>query len=163
MAECRFRPRKTSEEEEKCVASAIPSAILGRKCTARLKVNQNTKSPSLSENLNFRKRMAFSVLGSLRTVPSHSTLAVNSLGLKIVSWNVWLKKVVYRHVFLLLYQYADKENLHPCLKSFQTRVSNTIVFSTRFHWVSKPIHLTRIRYSGWVSAAWIINEFEKSW
>ena len=24
MAECRFRPRKTSEEEEKCVASAIP-------------------------------------------------------------------------------------------------------------------------------------------
>ena len=23
MAECRFRPRKTSEEEEKCVASAI--------------------------------------------------------------------------------------------------------------------------------------------
>ena len=85
MAECRLRPRKTSEEEEKCAASAIPSAILGRKCTARLKVNQNTKSPSLSENLNFRKRTAFSVLGSLRTVPSHSTLAVNSLGLKIVS------------------------------------------------------------------------------
>ncbi|CAH3123452.1 unnamed protein product, partial [Porites lobata] len=24
MAECRFRPPKTSEEEEKCVASAIP-------------------------------------------------------------------------------------------------------------------------------------------
>ena len=33
----------------------------------------------------FRKRMAFSVLGSLRTVPLHSTLAVNSLGLKFVS------------------------------------------------------------------------------
>ena len=56
-------------------------AILGRKCTARLKVNQNTRSPSLSENL---KRMAFSVLGSL-TVPLHLTLAVNNLGLNFVS------------------------------------------------------------------------------
>ena len=46
----------------------------------------------------FRKRMAFSVLVSLRTVPLHSTLAVNNLGL--------LNKVVYRHMFLLLYQYA---------------------------------------------------------
>ena len=33
----------------------------------------------------FRKRMAFSVLGSLRTVPLHSTLAVNNLGLTFVS------------------------------------------------------------------------------
>ena len=33
----------------------------------------------------FRKRMAFSVLDSLRTVPLHSTLAVNNLGLKFVS------------------------------------------------------------------------------
>ena len=33
----------------------------------------------------FRKGMAFSVLGSLRTVPLHSTLAVNNLGLKFVS------------------------------------------------------------------------------
>ena len=45
-------------------------------------MNQNMRSPSLSENL---KRMAFSVLGSLRTVPLHSTLAVNNLGLKFVS------------------------------------------------------------------------------
>ena len=37
------------------------------------------------ENLNLEKRMAFSVLGSLRTVPLHSTLAVNNLGLKFVS------------------------------------------------------------------------------
>ena len=51
-------------------------AILGRKSTARLKVNQNTRSPPLSENLKFRKRMGFSVLGSLITVPLHSTLAV---------------------------------------------------------------------------------------
>ena len=35
------------------------SAILGRKSTARLKVNQNTRSPPLSENLKFRKRMGF--------------------------------------------------------------------------------------------------------
>ena len=61
------------------------SAILGRKSTARLKVNQNTRSPPLSENLKFRKRMGFSVLGSLITVPLHSTLAVNNLGLKFVS------------------------------------------------------------------------------
>ena len=98
MAECRFRPPKTSEEEEKCVFSAIRgnvciwsdkisnvSAILGWKSTARLKVNQNTRSPPLSENLKFRKRMGFSVLGSLITVPLHSTLAVNNLRLKFVS------------------------------------------------------------------------------
>ena len=61
------------------------SAILGRKSTARLKVNQNTRSPPLSESLKFRKRMGFSVLGSLITVPLHSTLVVNNLGLKFVS------------------------------------------------------------------------------
>ena len=61
------------------------SAIFSRKSTARLKVNQNTRSSTLSENLKFRKRMGFSVLGSLITVPLHSTLAVNNLGLKFVS------------------------------------------------------------------------------
>ena len=61
------------------------SAILGRKSTARLKVNQNTRSPPLSENLKFRKQMGFSVLGSLITAPLHSTLAVNNLVLKFVS------------------------------------------------------------------------------
>ena len=34
----------------------------------------------IEEAYKFRKRMAFSVLGSLRTVPLHSTLAVNNLG-----------------------------------------------------------------------------------
>ena len=61
------------------------SAILGRKCTARLKVNQNTRSPPLTENINLEKRMRFSVLGSLRTAPLHSTLAVNNFSLKFVS------------------------------------------------------------------------------
>ena len=61
------------------------SAILGRKSTARLKVNQNTRSPPLNENLKFRKRMGFSVLGSLITVPLQSKLAVNNLALKFVS------------------------------------------------------------------------------
>ena len=61
------------------------SAILGRKSTARLKVNQNTRLPPLSESLKFRKKMGLSVLGSLITVPLHSTLAVNNLGLKFVS------------------------------------------------------------------------------
>ena len=60
------------------------SAILGRKSTVRLKVNQNTRSPPLRENLKFRKRMGF-FGGSLITVPLHSTLAVNNLGLKFVS------------------------------------------------------------------------------
>ena len=41
------------------------SAILGRKSTARLKVNQNTRSPPLNENYKFRKRMGFSVLGKI--------------------------------------------------------------------------------------------------
>lgn len=35
------------------------SANLGRKCTARLKVNQNTRSPPSSENLNLEKEWAF--------------------------------------------------------------------------------------------------------
>ena len=61
------------------------SVILGRKSTARLKVNQNTRSPTLSENLKFGKRMGFSVMGSLITVPLHSTLLVNNLGLRFVS------------------------------------------------------------------------------
>ena len=61
------------------------SAILGQKSTARLKVNQNTRSPPLCESLKVRKRMDFSVLGSVITVPLHSTLAVNNLGLKFVS------------------------------------------------------------------------------
>ena len=61
------------------------SAILSRKSTARLKVNQNTRSPPLRENLKFRKRMGFSVLGSSITVPLHLKLAVTNLGLKFVS------------------------------------------------------------------------------
>ena len=40
---------------------------------------------TIEREFKFRKRMAFSVLGSLRTVPLHSTLAVNNLGLKSVS------------------------------------------------------------------------------
>ena len=38
----------------------------------------------IERELKFRKRMAFPVLGSLSTVPLHSTLAVNNLGLKFV-------------------------------------------------------------------------------
>ena len=47
------------------------TAILGRKSTARSKVNQNTRSPPLSESLKFRKRMGFSVSGSLRVTDSN--------------------------------------------------------------------------------------------
>ena len=55
MAECRFRPRKTREEE---------------KCNV-LKVNQSEPKhevATIQRELKFIKRMAFSVLGSLRTV-----------------------------------------------------------------------------------------------
>ena len=48
-------------------------------------MNQNTRSPSLSENLNLEKEWSFFVLGSLRTVPLHSTLAVNNIVLKFLS------------------------------------------------------------------------------
>ena len=48
--------------------------------------NEPKHQVAISEReFKFRKRMAFSVLGSLRTVPLHSTLAVNNLGLKFVS------------------------------------------------------------------------------
>ena len=74
------RRRQCSQTPSGLIKYLNVSAVLGRKCTVRLKVNQNTRSPPLSENLNLEKRMAFSVLGSLRTVPLHSTLAVNILG-----------------------------------------------------------------------------------
>ena len=40
---------------------------------------------TIEREFKFRKRIAFSVLGSLTTVPLHSTLAVNNLFLKFVS------------------------------------------------------------------------------
>ena len=43
---------------------------------------------TIEQEFKFRKRMGFSVSGSLITVPLHSTLAVNNLGLKFVSLNV---------------------------------------------------------------------------
>ena len=39
----------------------------------------------IEREFKFSKRMAFSVLGSLRTIPLHSKLAVNNLGVKFVS------------------------------------------------------------------------------
>ena len=39
----------------------------------------------IEREFQFRKRMTFSVLASLRTVTLHSTLAVNNSGLKFVS------------------------------------------------------------------------------
>jgi len=39
----------------------------------------------IEQEFKFRKRMGFFVLGSLRTVLLHSTLAVNNIGLKFVS------------------------------------------------------------------------------
>ena len=44
----------------------------------------NSTKLLISRSVKFRKRMAFSVLGSLRTVWLHSTLAINNLGLKFV-------------------------------------------------------------------------------
>ena len=52
----------------KISAAILASSILGRKSTPRLKANQTARSPPLSENLKFGKRMGFSVLGSLITV-----------------------------------------------------------------------------------------------
>ena len=47
-------------------------------------MNQRHEVATIEREFKFRK-MAFSVLGSLITVPLHSTLAVNNLGLKFVS------------------------------------------------------------------------------
>ena len=38
----------------------------------------------IEREFKFRKKNGFFVLGSLRTVPLHSTLAINNLGLKFV-------------------------------------------------------------------------------
>ena len=42
------------------------------------------KVATIEREFKFRKRMTFSVLGSSRTVPLHSTLAVNNLGLSLL-------------------------------------------------------------------------------
>ena len=48
------------------------------------KVESEHEVAIIEREFKFRKRVAFSVLGSLRTVPLHSTLAENNLGLKFV-------------------------------------------------------------------------------
>ena len=60
---------------------------------------------TIERELKFRKRMAFSVLCSLITVPLHSTLAVNNLFRFKICFVKCVMKDVYRHMFLLLYQY----------------------------------------------------------
>ena len=54
------------------------SAILGRKSTARLKVNQNTRSPPLSENLKFRKKNVF-ILKCIYLISRHGRNLMNLL------------------------------------------------------------------------------------
>ena len=73
----------------------------------------------IEREFKFRKRMVFSVLGSLRTVPLHSTLAVNNLGLKLF----------IATCFCCFINKQIKKNWHPC---FKHGFSNTAVFSTRF-------------------------------
>ena len=46
------------------------------------------KVATIEREFKFRQIMAFSVLGSLRTVPLHSMLALNDLGLKFALKNV---------------------------------------------------------------------------
>ena len=46
---------------------------------------KNTTSPPFTEFLNLEKEWPFLFWGTLITVPLHSTLAVNNLGLKLVS------------------------------------------------------------------------------
>ena len=50
-----------------------------------------------------------------------------------------------------------RKKLHKGLKSSPITCGSQLVF----HWVSKLIHLTRMRRSGWVTTSWIINELEK--
>ena len=68
MAEYRFRPRKTSEEEETCVASAISpeekvvsnvSAILGPKCTSKVETEPKDKVAINEGEFNLDKNSSF--------------------------------------------------------------------------------------------------------
>ena len=51
---------------------------------SKVKSEPKDEVSTIEREFKFRKRMAFSVLGSLRTVLLHLTLAVNNLGLKFV-------------------------------------------------------------------------------
>ena len=61
------------------------SAIFRSEVYSKVETEPKHEVAIIEPQFKFRKRMAFSVLGSLRTVPLHSTLAVNNLGLKFVS------------------------------------------------------------------------------
>ena len=71
-----------------CLLRHGPPRLAFASCGHALSVNRSRKIKKYKEckkserEFEFRKRMAFSVLGSSRTVPLHSTLAVNNLGLK---------------------------------------------------------------------------------
>ena len=107
------------------------SAILGRKCTARQKVNQNTRPPSLSENLNLEKN------GFLQNCSVTFNVSSKQFRFK-VCFVKCVMKVVYRQVFLLLYQYADKINLHPYEIVSNTGFKHDRVFNSFFILFLKP-------------------------
>ena len=74
--------------EVTCVFSLIKFLTSGHfrsEVYSKIESEPKHEVTTFAQEIKFRKRMAFSVLGFLRTVPLHSTLVVNNLGLKFVS------------------------------------------------------------------------------
>ena len=69
--------------EVTCAFSLIKflTSVPGRTVYRKVENEPKHEVATIEQELKFRKKMAFSVLSSLITVPLHSTLAVNSLGL----------------------------------------------------------------------------------
>ena len=82
---------------------SVSAAILGRKRAVRLKAKAKDEVATSEREFKFRKRMGFSVLGSLITLPLDSTSAVNNLGSNGLFRKMCdlINKVIYHHVFII--------------------------------------------------------------
>ena len=125
------------------------------------------------EKANFRKKQLwnqvffFSKEYDLHRVQS---LEIPLFQIDAVSVNYWLTKFIISNYHLL----PIKLFIVTCFSCFinmqikkirirvWSRFKHGRVWKQVFHWVSKPIHLTRIRCSGWVRAVSIINDLFNS-
>ena len=135
MGECRFRPPKLAKKKKSvwpalfrgnvCIwsdkISTNVSAILGRKCTARLKVNQNTRSSPLSENLNLEKEWAFPT----RLQTREKALGTRLTGSPSSKYVVYATACVYRELYEKI---TDRKELSPHFPNIGTQSVQELFF-----------------------------------
>ena len=117
-----------------------------------------------------KKNMLFFLELSSRDLSDRQSREKATKPLQYVSYarkserNVWEYPACFAGVCLILKMadFTAKRSIKKIYVRVWNRFKHGRVFNSFFiGYVSKPIHMTRIRCSGWVRAAWIINEFEK--